>query len=520
MSRLKLTAMTVLVWFKRDLRVTDHPALCWAVAQGGGIVPVYVVEPEYWQEPDTSARQFQFMIECVEHLRGALRALGSDLVVQVGAAEDCLARIAAQHKITQMVSHEETGNAWTFARDKRVAHWAREAGLSWHEVPQCAVQRRLANRDGWAARRETFVRAPQAEKITALPPIPDQGHRLPTARELSLTADACPDRQPGGRAQALSLLGSFLTERGQTYRAAMSSPVEGEWACSRLSPYIALGAVSVREVAQAAAARKAELKGTRSGWLGSMRSFSSRLAWRDHFIQKLEDAPSIEHRVMHSAYEGLRPQQTDPARLNAWVTGETGVPFVDACMRYLNATGWINFRMRSMLMAVASYHLWLDWRPTGLHLARQFTDYEPGIHWSQVQMQSGTTGMNTVRVYNPVKQGKDQDPSGAFTRRWVPELAPVPDQFLQEPWLWKEAGRVLGKTYPEPIVDVLAAAREASAKVWAVRRGDAFRHETAGLVKKHASRKSGAGGKQFVNDRAPRKKRSAPPDQRQLPLDL
>ena len=103
-------------------------------------------------------------------------------------------------------------------------------------------------------------------------------------------------------------------------------------------------------------------------------------------------------------------------RLAAWEAGETGLPFVDACMRYLRATGWLNFRMRSMLVAVASYHLWLDWRATGPHLARQFTDYEPGIHWPQVQMQSGTTGMNTVRIYNPVKQGRDQDPAGVFTR--------------------------------------------------------------------------------------------------------
>ena len=140
------------------------------------------------------------------------------------------------------------------------------------------------------------------------------------------------------------------------------------------------------------------------------------------------------------------------------VKGETGLPFVDACMRSLNATGWINFRMRAMLMAVASYHLWLDWRAPGEHLARQFTDYEPGIHWPQVQMQSGTTGINTVRIYNPVKQGHDQDPDGAFVRRWVPELRDVPDAFIHEPWRWEQAGSVLDRVYPAPIVDHLAAA--------------------------------------------------------------
>jgi deoxyribodipyrimidine photo-lyase len=194
----------------------------------------------------------------------------------------------------------------------------------------------------------------------------------------------------------------------------------------------------------------------------------------------------------------------------AWEKGETGIPFVDACMRSLNATGWLNFRMRSMLMAVASYHLWLDWRQPGLHLARMFTDYEPGIHWSQVQMQSGTTGMNTIRIYNPVKQGRDQDPTGAFTRRWLPELADVPDAVLQEPWRWEGAARL---RYPAPIVDVAEAARMAREAVWAVRKSEGFAPQAARIVDRHASRKDREG--HFVNDRAPRR-RNAKTDPRQM----
>ena len=232
-----------------------------------------------------------------------------------------------------------------------------------------------------------------------------------------------------------------------------------------------------------------------------MDSFTSRLAWRDHFMQKLEDTPRIETDCLHSAYETMRPREPDALRLRAWEAGETGLPFVDACMRSLIATGWINFRMRSMLMAVASYHLWLDWRSTGPHLARMFTDYEPGIHWPQVQMQSGTTGMNTVRIYNPVKQGHDQDPTGVFTRRWVPELADVPDEHLQEPWLWDGAGRILGRRYPNPIDDDKAAAKLAREQVWAVRRGTEFRNEAQAIVKKHASRKSTSRRNRFQRDK-------------------
>src|SRR6056297_3118924 len=294
----------------------------------------------------------------------------------------------------------------------------------------------------------------------------------------------------------------------------MSSPLTGARACSRLSPHLALGTLSIREVVQAG---RAVPTGRGSDWARAMRSFQARLAWRDHFMQKLEDEPALEHRCLHPAYEGLRPAVPDRARLDAWAMGETGLPFVDACMRSLRATGWLNFRMRSMLMAVASYHLWLDWRATGPVLARFFTDYEPGIHWPQVQMQSGTTGMNTVRIYNPVKQGRDQDPTGAFTRAWVPELAPVPDAHLQEPWRWDEAG-FLGAAYPAPVVDVAAAAKAAREAVWGVRRGAEFREEAARVVKKHASRKEPQG--RFVNDRARRKPRKRKADDGQMSLDL
>jgi len=333
---------------------------------------------------------------------------------------------------------------------------------------------------------------------------------IPSARALKLADDRCLHRQIGGRAQAERLLDSFLSARGEPYRTAMSSPLTAERACSRLSPHLAFGTVSLREAAQITRARQAERPGGR--WGGALTSFQSRLAWRDHFIQKLEDQPSIEIRALHPGAEAVRPRLSDATRLQAWAAGETGLPFLDACMRYLAATGWLNFRMRAMVTSFASYHLWLDWRQSGAHLARMFTDYEPGIHWPQVQMQSGTTGINTPRIYNPVKQGLDQDPAGVFTRRWVPELAAVPDAFLHEPWKWPEARRLLGHRYPEPVIDVASAARAARDAIWAARRGPGFAAEAARIVTRHASRADA----RFVNDRtAPRKPPSA-----QLSLDL
>jgi deoxyribodipyrimidine photo-lyase len=210
-------------------------------------------------------------------------------------------------------------------------------------------------------------------------------------------------------------------------------------------------------------------------------------------MQKLEDEPEQELENIHPFYAGLRPRAIEDAesaaRLKAWSEGLTGFPFVDACMRSLNATGWINFRMRAMLMSFASYHLWLDWRDSGLLYAQKFTDYEPGIHWPQVQMQSGTTGINTVRMYNPVKQGYDQDPEGSFTRKWVPELADIPDPFLQEPWKWPDPKETIPTRYPARVIDHVKAGKEARDKIYAVRRRDGHRDIAKAIAAKHGSRK-------------------------------
>ncbi len=511
--------MATIVWFKRDLRVEDHPALTAAATAGEGVLPLYIAEPALWAQPEASARQWAFTAECLAELRDSLAALGAPLVVRIGDALDVLRALCAHHGIRRMLSHEEIGTLWTYDRDRRVAGWAREAGVVWEEVPQSGVVRRLASRDGWASLRDGFLAAGPLPAPAALRPLAGvEPGPIPRARALGLTEDRCPHRQTGGRAAGLVALHSFLTARGEGYRAAMASPVTGERACSRLSPHLALGALSGREVAAAAATRRAERPG--GGWGTALKSFESRLAWRDHFMQKLEDAPDLEARCLHPAAEALRPRQPDAARLAAFERAETGLPFVDACLRYLAATGWLNFRMRAMLVSVASYHLWLDWRATGSFLARRFTDYEPGIHWSQMQMQAGTTGINTPRIYNPVKQGLQQDPDGRFTRAWVPELAAVPDALLQQPWRWSGAGRLLGRAYPAPLVDPAAAARAARAAVWALRGEAGFAAEAARVAARHASRKDRAG--HFVNDRAPRprQRRAQPAGAAQLRFDL
>jgi deoxyribodipyrimidine photo-lyase len=495
------------VWFKQDLRVRDHAALAYA-ARSGPVLPLYVVEPELWQQPDASQRQWGFVAETLAELREESTRLGQPLVIRIGTVTGVLAGLKQQGLPGALWSHEETGNDRTCRRDQEVAAWCRDAGIPWHEIRNHGVIRRLKSRNGWAAQWDAQMSRPP-EPAPYLAPISVEPGALPRDPYPGFARDVCTDRQKGGRQVGLGLLNSFPDTRSRTYQRAMSSPLGGATACSRLSPYIAWGALSVREVAQATeTARRARPVGAGS-WRKSMQSFSARLHWHCHFIQKLEDEPKIEFENLHPLCDGLRAGEPDAMLLQAWAAGETGYPFLDTSMRSLRATGWLNFRMRAMVMAVASYHLWLHWRAPGLHLARMFTDYEPGIHRSQVQMQSGTTGINAIRIYNPVKQGRDQDPEGTFIRRWLPELADIPDAHLHEPWTANNADTVLDRAYPMRVLDHLAAARAARDQVWAVRRGAGFRERARKIAAKHASRRP---------DRSRRGKRRAAQDPAQFSL--
>lgn len=494
------------VWLKRDLRLADHAPLR-AAAEAGPCVALYVFEPSLLAAPEVDGAHVRFVLGCLDELRTAIRAHGGRLLVRVGEMPDVLGRLHVAFPFATLRSHAEVGTRDTWDRDKRVAHWCRERGVRWNEAWQTGVVRPLRTRDGWAEaweRRMSRAPLPAPERFVA--PALVEGP-LPSLADLGFEDPLAVDVQPPGATRAHEVLTSFLDYRGVNYRADMSSPLDGWEGCSRLSPYLAWGAVSGTQVLHATRARATELtEAARFGvpvdrrWLSSLTSFQSRLVWRCHFAQKLEDEPRIESENLARAFNGLRPDVPDTDRLAAWTEGRTGFPMVDACMRSLRATGWINFRMRAMLVSVASYHLWLPWQATARWLARRFLDYDPGIHFPQVQMQSGTTGINTVRIYNPAKQLEDQDPTGAFVRRWVPELEGVPRPHLADPHATPFFLRPAAlASYPHPIVNAVAAAHFARERVFAVRATGTAQAEAEAIVHRHGSRK-----------------RARPPTERQL----
>ena len=395
--------MHQVVWLKRDLRNRDHAPLFQA-AQRGPVLLLYIYEPSLWAAPDADPRHWNFVAESLVDLRRRL-----PVVLRVGEAIPVLEQIRREHGVAALWAHEETTNWIAYQRDRAVRRWAREQGVPFIELPGSGVVRRLPSRNGWAAAWESRMAAPVSPTITGLP--------LPAGIPLGEIPSFGAALQQGGELAAHATLDSFLHQRGRNYHKELSSPVTAFEACSRISAHLAWGTISMRETLQATRRRSAQAP----EWKRPLAAFDARLHWRSHFMQKMEDEPEVEFRNFVPAFDGMREPHWNDDYFAAWQEGRTGYPLVDACMRALRATGWINFRMRAMLVSFSSYHLWLHWPRPAAFLARQFTDYEPGIHYPQFQMQSGTTGINTLRIYSPDKQALDQDPDGDFVRRWLPE---------------------------------------------------------------------------------------------------
>ena len=491
-----MTHAAQIVWFKRDLRINDHAPLLAASQEGTPIIPLYIIEPEYWRQPFASRRHWHYVRGSLVDLNEALTDLGQPLIIKIGAACDVLKLLKFTHGSHTIWAHEETGNRWTYDRDIAVRSTCSKNDITIHEMPTNGVVRRLKSRDTWSAIRNVRMQAHIVPKPVNLHPTADcKSDGLPSKDDPMFGDEPIGRVQKGGRKAAVADLASFLNYRSRSYLRHISAPDLSEVHCSRLSTHLAWGVLSAREVLQSVAKRRIQLKdGDSKHFSRNLSAFGSRLAWRCHFIQKLEDQPEIETHCMHPAFEGLRQNDHNETYFQAWSTGNTGYPFVDACMRNLIAEGWITFRMRAMLVSFASYQLWLDWRITGHHLACLFTDYEPGIHYSQLQMQSGVTGINAMRVYNPIKQSQEHDPTGKFIRKWVPELRSVSDEFIHEPWkikgsLFNNDGKYLRASYPTPIIDHTATAKHAKEMITKVRNSKLFQETATGVYKKLGSRK-------------------------------
>ena len=487
-----------IVWFKRDLRVSDHAPL-WHASRLGPVTCLYIIEPAVWSAPDAATQHYKFVQESLADLKNDLAAMGLQLHILFGEATESLSKLYALKHFDGLYSHQETGNDITYQRDRDVARWCKAREVGWHQYQQFGVIRGPHNRNQWQSSWESFFREHRLK-----PPVgaTDSGVSTltiewPKPSTFNLDPHDPPKRLNGGSRKAWATLHSFLEDRSAQYRGGISSPLSATTACSRLSAYLSWGCISMKEVVQNTRDHLANSPTVSQQQAKGLRAFISRLYWHCHFIQKLEDEPTLEFQDLHPGYRGLRNDWQEDY-FEALKAAKTGWPMVDASVMMLREKGWLNFRMRAMLVSVAAYPLWLDWPKVGHWLATQFLDYEPGIHWSQMQMQSGTTGINTARIYNPIKQAQDHDPSGRFVRQWLPALKQIPDAWIFEPWRMPEniqqlARISVGHDITVPIVDLTLATRQAKARFYERRNEPKVRAGKASIVEKHASRKRPVG---------------------------
>ena len=452
------------LWFKRDLRLSDHLPLFESMRNAkhhGLVLPLYIHEPSQIRDVHTARQHQAFVHECIDDLQQQFKAVGGYLHEELGEAVEVLAALHAEFKFTHLWAHQETTQFSQFKRDQAVAQWCKTAGVAFLELPQNNVQRSASSAKPKSEQisfqayldraAQEPIKNPAGRNLSAFF-APKPAFELNRSSIPLAAGEDKPMRMKGGRVHARSVAAKFFTPaKLKSYPFSISSPLKAWNGCSRLSPYLAYGVVSDREVLQKlnALVNAAHGHGD-TKWIAKVedaaRFYVDRLIWRQDYFQQFEKHSGLENQAFYLT----EPSEINFEYLRAWQEGKTGFAYIDSLQRYLVQTGWLNMRARATLVSFACVQLGLPWQPVALYLAQQFLDFEPAIHYGQVRIASGTGHFSQMLVYDPIKQQLEQDPQGEFIRRWLPEYGT--DQ------------------YPKPIVDNAASLKQGKARLHEMRQ--------------------------------------------------
>ena len=449
-------ASTAVVWFRRDLRVHDHPALTAALAEHDRVVPAFVLDPALIGGRFPSGARAAFLLGSLRALADALCERGGGLVVRHGPPARELPRLAREVG-ARAVYWASDVSPYARTRDRGVTAALRDLGVP--AVPQpgnfTADVSELRTQAGrpftvftpfWRAWERLERRAVQraAHEVPLASRV--RRGRIPTLDALGL-ANPLTDMLEPGEPAARAAMQRFLRSEIGSYDERHDRLAGGT---SGLSPYLHFGCLSARELEQRATARQG----------AGPAAFRRQLCWRDFYAHVLLRHPGNARREFQKRYRSLRWDRDD-ALLDAWREGRTGYPLVDAGMRQLRATGWMHNRARLVVGSFLTKDLHQDWRAGEEHFMRLLLDGDEASNngnWQWIASVGVDPAPYFRRIFNPTLQLQRFDPDGEYVRRWLPELRAVPDTRLTEPWTMseaeqREAGCVIGEDYPAPVVD-------------------------------------------------------------------
>lgn len=430
-----------IIWFKRNLRVSDNEFFS-LLDSNIPTIWVYLFEEEIINQEDFSYFHLKFITESLLDLRENLKKLNINLIVEKTFFEDFINKLEFEwFKILKIVWTQETWNMASYKRDLRVKKYLKEKNINLLEVANNWIVRWLKNRNEWTKIWNLRMEKEFFEPKVFINNNFFKDRILKTNEILNYYKNKTKHlkTQTWWETTANKILKTFLDIRCLNYSYNIWKPYESTYNCSRLSPYISYWNISIKTIFKSCIDKINFLKNNKDensiNKIKQINFFLSRIHWQSHFVQKLESDPFIEFKNLIPDFDNIRTK-VDKKIIDDFFNWNTWIPYIDACIICLKNTWWINFRSRACIVSYICNTMMQPWQSISKRLACLFTDYEPWIHYSQLQMQSWTTWINTIRIYNPIKQSKEKDPDWKFIRKWIPKLKDIPNEYIHEPWLY------------------------------------------------------------------------------------